>query len=33
MAADILLYKGELVPVGEDQSAHLEISREMVPPF
>ncbi|HOI81290.1 MAG: tryptophan--tRNA ligase [Thermovirgaceae bacterium] len=33
MAADILLYKGELVPVGEDQSAHLEISREMARRF
>lgn len=33
MAADILLYKAELVPVGEDQSAHLEISREMVRRF
>ena len=29
MAADILLYKAELVPVGEDQSAHLELSREI----
>lgn len=28
-AADILLYKAELVPVGEDQSAHLEMSREI----
>ena len=33
MAADILLYKAELVPVGEDQSAHLEISRELVRHF
>lgn len=33
MAADILLYKAELVPVGEDQSAHLEISRELVRRF
>ena len=33
MAADILLYKAELVPVGEDQSAHLELSRELVRRF
>ena len=33
MAADILLYKAEIVPVGEDQSAHLEISREMARRF
>jgi len=29
MAADILLYKGELVPVGIDQEPHLEIAREI----
>jgi tryptophanyl-tRNA synthetase len=28
-AADILLYHGELVPVGEDQLQHLELSREI----
>ncbi len=33
MAADILLYRAGLVPVGEDQSAHLEISRELVRRF
>jgi tryptophanyl-tRNA synthetase len=33
MAADILLYKATLVPVGEDQSAHLEISRGARPRF
>ena len=33
MAADILLYKATQVPVGEDQSAHLEISREMARRF
>ncbi len=33
MAADILLYRAELVPVGEDQSAHLELSREIVRRF
>lgn len=29
MAADILLYKSDLVPVGEDQTPHLELAREM----
>ena len=33
MAADILLYKGEVVPVGEDQVQHLEISREIARRF
>lgn len=28
MASDILVYKANKVPVGEDQSAHLELSRE-----
>ena len=28
-AADILLYKGDAVPVGEDQVQHLELSREI----
>ncbi|MFN2636682.1 MAG: tryptophan--tRNA ligase [Gemmatimonadaceae bacterium] len=28
-AADILLYKAELVPVGEDQLQHLELSRDI----
>ncbi len=32
-AADILLYKGELVPVGEDQLPHVEISREIARRF
>ncbi len=32
-AADILLYKAALVPVGEDQSAHLELSRELARRF
>jgi tryptophanyl-tRNA synthetase len=27
--ADILIYKGEIVPVGEDQAAHLELAREI----
>ena len=29
MAADILLYNAELVPVGDDQSQHLEITRDL----
>jgi tryptophanyl-tRNA synthetase len=29
MAADILLYKADLVPVGEDQTQHLELTREI----
>lgn len=32
-AADILLYKGELVPVGEDQAPHVEICREIARRF
>ncbi len=32
-AADILLYKGSLVPVGEDQLPHIEITREIVRRF
>jgi tryptophanyl-tRNA synthetase len=31
--ADILLYKGNLVPVGEDQVPHVEISREIARKF
>jgi tryptophanyl-tRNA synthetase len=27
--SDILLYKGDIVPVGEDQAAHLELAREI----
>lgn len=33
MAADILLYKAELVPVGIDQEPHLEVAREIVRKF
>ncbi|MCD6420178.1 MAG: tryptophan--tRNA ligase [Synergistetes bacterium] len=33
MASDILLYKAEVVPVGEDQSAHLELTREIARRF
>ncbi|XP_055812019.1 tryptophan--tRNA ligase, chloroplastic/mitochondrial isoform X2 [Solanum dulcamara] len=29
MAADILLYQSDLVPVGEDQKQHLELTREL----
>ena len=29
-AADIVIYKASLVPVGRDQAAHLELSREIV---
>jgi len=32
-AADILLYKGNVVPVGEDQLPHLELAREIVRKF
>jgi tryptophanyl-tRNA synthetase len=28
-AADILIYKGDFVPVGEDQVAHVELTREI----
>jgi tryptophanyl-tRNA synthetase len=32
-AADIFLYKGEVVPVGEDQLPHLELTREIARRF
>ncbi|MGE5409700.1 MAG: tryptophan--tRNA ligase, partial [Clostridiales bacterium] len=32
-AADIMLYKGEAVPVGEDQIPHVEITREIARKF
>jgi tryptophanyl-tRNA synthetase len=32
-AADIVMYKASLVPVGKDQVAHLELSREIVRAF
>ncbi len=32
-SADILLYKGEVVPVGEDQAPHVEITREIARKF
>lgn len=33
MAADILLYRSEIVPVGEDQVPHLELTREIARRF
>lgn len=33
MAADILIYKAELVPVGIDQEPHLEVAREIARKF
>jgi tryptophanyl-tRNA synthetase len=32
-ASDILLYKGDVVPVGEDQMPHIEITREIARRF
>ena len=29
MAADILLYNADMVPVGEDQRQHLELCRDL----
>ena len=33
MAADILIYNADLVPVGEDQTQHLEITRDIAQRF
>lgn len=33
MAADILLYQADLVPVGEDQTQHLELTRDIANRF
>jgi tryptophanyl-tRNA synthetase len=33
MAADIILYKAVIVPVGDDQVAHIELTREIVRRF
>ncbi len=33
MAADILLYKAEVVPVGRDQLPHIEVTRELARTF
>lgn len=32
-AADIMIYRGQKVPIGKDQAAHLEITREIVRRF
>jgi len=33
MAADILLYKGEVIPVGRDQKQHVEVARDIAQRF
>lgn len=33
MAADVLIYKAKLVPVGDDQSQHLELARDIARTF
>src|ERR1700722_12875967 len=33
MAADILLYQAAIVPVGDDQAQHLELTRDIAPTF
>ena len=33
MAADILLYEADVVPVGQDQKQHIEIARDLVDKF
>ena len=33
MAADILLYDAEIVPVGKDQQQHLEMTRDIAGSF
>ena len=33
MAADILLYKADLVPVGDDQTQHIELTRLLAQRF
>ena len=33
MASDILLYRPDLVPVGEDQRQHLELTRDLARRF
>ena len=32
-AADIAIYQGQFVPIGQDQTAHLELSREIIRRF
>ena len=33
MAADILIYQADLVPVGEDQKQHVELTRDIAARF
>ena len=33
MAADILIYKANIVPVGEDQTQHVELARDIAGAF
>ena len=33
MAADILLYRADKVPVGDDQKQHLELTRDIAHKF
>ena len=33
MAADILLYNTDVVPVGTDQTPHVELARDVAQPF
>ena len=33
MAADIFLYNADLVPVGDDQKQHLELTRDLADRF
>ena len=33
MATDILIYQADLVPVGQDQVAHVEVTREVARRF
>lgn len=33
MAADILLYNPDLIPIGEDQKQHLELTRNIAQRF
>ena len=33
MAADILLYQAAIVPVGDDQAQHLELTRDLAQRF
>ena len=33
MAADILIYDSDVVPVGKDQKQHIEVTRDLVLKF